>query len=78
MSQRNVEQVIGRLVTDEAFRRRYEASPLDAVMEIVAGGLELTAVELRALVSMDARTVSRFAAVLDPRIQKISCDGIGS
>jgi hypothetical protein len=70
MSQKDVERVIGRLVTDEAFRRRYETDPHAAVMEFIGCGMELTAVELSALVSLDCRVVSRFADALDPRIQK--------
>jgi putative modified peptide len=73
MSPRNVERVIGRLVTDEQFRRRFESNPAQALQEIAAAGVELTDVELRALAGLDARTVSRFADAIDPRLQKICC-----
>jgi hypothetical protein len=72
MSQRNVEQVIGRLATDEAFRRRFAKSREAALAEAVAGGLELTPVEQRALLALDMCACERFAGRLDPRIQKIS------
>jgi hypothetical protein len=75
MSQRNVEQVIGRLVTDEAFRRRFEADPVAMLRETVEGGVELTALELRALASLDPDLVERFADAIDPRIQKCACQG---
>jgi hypothetical protein len=71
MTQRNVEQVIGRIVTDEGFRRRFEEKPFEALFEIVASGVELTTVELQALARMDPTVVTRFADALDPRIQKV-------
>jgi len=77
MSQQNVEQVIGRLVTDEGFRRRFAANRAAAVQELLAAGYRLTAVEQRALLELDAAACERFAEVLDPRLQKISL-GSGS
>lgn len=71
MTQQNVERVIGRIVTDHGFRRRFEERPFEALFEIVASGVELTTVELSALAGMDAALVARFADALDPRIQKI-------
>jgi hypothetical protein len=73
MSQRSVERVIGRLVTDEQFRRRFETNPVQALQEAAATGTELTDVEMRALAGLDARVVSRFADAIDPRLQKICC-----
>jgi len=71
MSQRNVEQVIGRIVTDEGLRRRFEKKPLEALFEIVASGVELSTLELQALASIDPSLAARFADALDPRIQKL-------
>ena len=71
MSQQNVERVIGRIVTDQGFRRRFEERPFEALFEIVASGVELTTIELQALAGMDSTLVARFADALDPRIQKI-------
>ena len=71
MSQRNVERVIGRLVTDEKFRRRFESDPVKTLEEMAATGAELTDVEKRALAGLDARLVARFAGAIDPRLQKI-------
>jgi hypothetical protein len=65
--------VIGRLVTDEQFRRRFEANAVQALQEVALAGVELTDVEMRALSGLDARTVSRFADAIDPRLQKICC-----
>jgi hypothetical protein len=70
MSQRSVERVIGRLVTDEAFRRRFGRDPGTALREMTECGAELTGSELRALSCLDAGLAADFAAVIDPRLQK--------
>lgn len=75
MSQCNVERVIGRLVTDEGFRRRFAADPRAALAEAIERGLELNACEREALAALDPRSIARFADSLDPRIQKIDCQG---
>ena len=75
MSQSNVERVIGKLVTDEAFRRFFEGDPHEALGELIASGIELNSCEQCALASLDPVLLSRFAEALDPRIQKI--DPIG-
>ncbi|MBI1950164.1 MAG: Franean1_4349 family RiPP [Acidobacteria bacterium] len=76
MSQRSVERVIGRLVTDEAFRRRFAEEPLAALREAIECGAELTSLELQALVSIDAQLVDRIASAIDPRLLKIgTCGG---
>jgi hypothetical protein len=72
MSQRNVEQVIGKLATDEGFRRQFEGNREAALTEVIAHGLLLTPVEQRALLDLDVNACERFAGCLDPRIQKIS------
>ena len=72
MSQRSVEQVIGKLVTDEDFRQRFDQSREAALAEVVAHGLELNAIEWRALRSLDVTACARLAGSLDPRLQKVS------
>jgi len=72
MSQRSVEQIIGRLATDEGFRRRFEASREAAIEEAMASGFLLSPVEQRALAELDAAACKRFARCIDPRLQKIS------
>jgi hypothetical protein len=72
MSQQNVERVIGRLATDEQFRRRFRGDRKAALDELVAGGLALTRCELAALSALDAGALGRFADAVDPRLQK--CD----
>jgi len=70
MTQRGVEIVLGRLVTDEEVRRRFVEAPLRLLRELAALGIELSAVEMAALASIDAAAIGRFAQALDPRLQK--------
>ena len=72
MSHRNVERAIGRLVTDEGFRRRFTKDPQAALKDLTESGAELTICELKALSSIDPRILARMADVIDPRLQK--CD----
>jgi len=72
MSQVSVEQVIGRLATDEELRHRFEDDRQAVIDEMVASGLRLTPVEQRALLDVDFSACKRFARCLDPRIQKVS------
>jgi len=67
-----VEQVIGRLATDEDFRRRFEAERAAVIEELIASGLTLTPVETRALLDLDFSACRRFARCIDARLQKIS------
>jgi len=72
MSQRSVEQVIGRLATDEDFRRRFEAERDAVLRELIDSGLPLTPVETRALLDLDFTACRQFARCIDARLQKIS------
>ena len=75
MSQRDVERVIGMLVTDEAFRSRFGRDPGSALRELAAIGLELTSCELQALAGIDRQSIDAFADALDPRIHKTDLRG---
>ena len=70
MSQRNVERVIGKLVTDEAFRRHFASDARAALAGLDAEGIELNDCERHALASLDPQAVDRFTAEVDPRLQK--------
>jgi hypothetical protein len=70
MTQRGVEIVVGRLVTDEAIRRRFRQAPAQALRELMALGIELSAVEQAALQSLDPSALQHFAQALDSRLQK--------
>ncbi len=72
MSQKNVEMIIGRLATDEDFRRLFQTDPNRTVQELMERGTELTRSEVAALVATDGRVFDRVAESLDPRLQKAS------
>ena len=71
MSQRNVETLIGRLVTDEGFRRRFGDRPAEVLGELLAAGWELTPSEQRALTCCNLGVVERCARAVDPRLLKV-------
>jgi hypothetical protein len=71
MSQSCVERVIGLLATDEALRREFVANPAATLMQMAERGLELTSGEQRSLAGLDPNELSRFAEVIDARLQKI-------
>lgn len=75
MSQRNVELVIGRLVTDEAFRRHFGQDPAAELRRLQEAGVDLNPCEFRVLAALDVRVVARFAHDIDPRIQKVDLQG---
>ena len=70
MTQRCVEIAIGRLVTDEELRLRFETAPRETIAALEAEGLDFAPVERAALVSLEVRVLGRFASALDPRLQK--------
>ncbi len=70
MSQGNVERIVGRLATDERFRRRFREERAAVLAELIDGGCELNPCEQRALAAISHESVERFAAAIDPRLQK--------
>jgi hypothetical protein len=72
MSQKSVEIVLGKLVTDEEVRCRFRAAPLEVLESVRKAGWDLSAVETEALRSLDPAALERFALSLDPRLQKAS------
>jgi hypothetical protein len=71
MSHKSVETVIGKLATDEAFRRRFLEDAVGALHELRPCGCELTAIEIDALAALDPKAIQSFAVVIDQRLQKI-------
>jgi hypothetical protein len=70
MTQRFIEIVIGRLVTDEEFRETFQSDPHQALANLLDRGMHLTHAEIAALVAMDAAFWERVADEVDPRLQK--------
>jgi hypothetical protein len=79
MSQRSVERMVGKLVTDEAFRHRFAQDREAALGEATASeGLELNICERHAIASLDIDVLERLAQAIDPRLQKAEItDGRG-
>lgn len=71
MSQKNVERIIGRLVTDETFRNWFAKNPEEAMETMFEHGVELTSFERQALRSIDLSAAAAFAKAIDPALQKI-------
>ena len=65
MSQRAVERVLGRLVTDGRFRNDFFEEPAQACAN---EGLDLSRTEMQALLRVDENVLKAFAAAVDPRI----------
>ena len=65
--QRHIEVLIGRLVTDEDFRRAFEQDPQQVLRNAAEWGLALSAVEVCALLATDQSLWERIAVELDSR-----------
>ena len=72
MSQEAVEETLGRLITDSAFRRLFYMDPAATCRR---ESLELTAREIDALVALDAARLQTVARVLDARIVRATVGG---
>jgi hypothetical protein len=72
VTQRSIEMVIGRLLTDEEFRDTFLSNPHRALSELLERGTQLTHAEIAALVGIDAGLWGRVADEIDPRLQKAS------
>ena len=70
MTQRSVEILIGRLVTDEEFRQTFRTDPQRAIDQLLERGLDLTPAEIGALMHTASELWERVADELDPRLQK--------
>ena len=75
MTQRSIELVIGKLVTDEEFRATFLRDPHRALAELLERGTHLSHAEIAALIGIDSTLWDRVAADIDPRLQKVSLGG---
>jgi DNA-binding NarL/FixJ family response regulator len=69
---RGVQAVIGKLMTDEDFRQRFEARGGDCLAGLGERGVRLNQMEIAALVETDPRLWSRMARLIDRRLQKVN------
>jgi hypothetical protein len=72
VTERFIELVIGRLVTDEDFRRAFREDPRAALDGLPQRGVPLTESECAALLSTDLALWERVAEHVDPRLQRAS------
>jgi hypothetical protein len=70
VTQRNVEQLIGRLLTDEEFREAFVADPEHSLRDLLERGTHLTPLEIAALVAIDPALWRQTANQIDARLQK--------
>jgi len=75
VAQRNVEIVIGRLITDEAFRAAFLEDPIVTLTRFAESGYDLTSLEMLALRATHTGVWGRTADDIDPRLQKASLRG---
>jgi hypothetical protein len=72
MAQRSIEVLIGRLVTDEAFRIAFLQNRVDTLRGFIESGHELTDLELAAVSQTRTDLWILVADQIDPRLQKAS------
>jgi putative modified peptide len=68
MSQAAVERILGKLITDDAFRDRFFANPAVASF---AAGIELSGAELDALSRLPKKALARISKLVDDRICRV-------
>ena len=72
MSQRTIERVIGRLLTDEELRHEFTRSPRRTLAELVEQGWDLSRLEVDALLAIETALWSETAVRIDSRLQRCS------
>ena len=72
MAHRSVEILIGRLMTDEAFRAAFVDDAATTLAQFLESGQELTPSEIAALNATPTDVWTQAADHIDPRLQKAS------
>jgi hypothetical protein len=72
MSQKIVQLVIGRLLTDEDLRLQFVERPRETLLELREQGFELNVDEIDALARSDPKIWPAMAKRLHPRLQRCS------
>jgi hypothetical protein len=75
MAQRNVQLIIGQILTDEEFRSDFLERPIEILTSLRERGFELTNVEADALARTDRRLWTRGAEWIDARLQRARLNG---
>ena len=70
MSQWGVQLVIGKLVTDEVFRQRFEAEAQESLSKLCEQGIDLDDTEVAAFLDTDSRLWSTIATQIDHRLRR--------
>ena len=70
MSQRSIEKLLGKILTDEGFRREFFPVRPSSFDLAAAHGFDLTSVERSALATLRLRRFDYLAKTLDPRISR--------
>jgi hypothetical protein len=70
--QRSIEILIGRLITDEGFRRLFVLDPAAVLVSANDWGLQLTHSERAAILATDSQLWEKVADQIDSRLQKAS------
>jgi quinol monooxygenase YgiN len=76
VAQRSIEILIGRLVTDEAFRSAFRTDASSALTGFLEAGYDLTSVEVAALNATPADLWEQAASRIDERLQKVSLSSL--
>jgi DNA-binding NarL/FixJ family response regulator len=71
MSRRTVPSVIGKLLTDEAFRRGFEELVGDCFAGLGVCGVDPRKMEIAVLLKTDSHVWSRMAQLIDQRLQQL-------
>jgi hypothetical protein len=72
MSQKTIQLIIGRLVTDEEYRLRFLEDPRTFLFGLRDQGVEVTPREIDALIRTDAALWPEVADRIDPDLQRSS------
>jgi len=75
VAQRSIEVLIGRFITDEAFRDAFLANRVVALQAFVDAGHEMTSVEVSAIHATPATLCRVVANQIDPRLQRAKLSG---